>query len=42
MNHTVSWHKEDKGRKLDVKLVHRSFNREGPLQVANVTYTFLF
>lgn len=20
MNHTVSWHKEDKGRKLDVKL----------------------
>lgn len=41
MNHTVSWHKEDKGRKLDVKLVHRSFNRGGTLQVANVTYTFL-
>lgn len=42
MNHTVSWHEEDKGRKLDVKLVHRSFNREGTLQIANVTYTFLF
>lgn len=42
MNHTVSWHREDKGRKLDVKLVHRSFNREGTLQIANVTYTFLF
>lgn len=42
MNHTVSWHKEDKGRKLDVKLVHRSLNRGGTLQVANVTYTFLF
>lgn len=42
MNHTVSWHKEDKGRKLDVKLVHRSFNRGGTLRVANVTYTFLF
>lgn len=42
MNHTVSWHKEDKGRKLDVKLAHRSFNRGGTLQVANVTYTFLF